>query len=120
LMDELIEAADADEWEVARILDVLVGLNIAAIEKQRGNTLRNSRAFAYRTGYALSRPVNLHTLSGDIAAAETSITERIHNIKALKAQLEQGKNDTDVAFLRTFRASKKSKDESTEHLDKVM
>jgi hypothetical protein len=120
LMDELIDAADADEWEVARVLDVLVAMNVAAIEKQRGNTLRNSRAFAYRNGYALPKQVKLDTLSDDIAEEEATANGRLENIQKLKAQLEKGKSEGDTDFLRSFRQSKQRADLTTALLDKVL
>ena len=107
LMDELIEAANVEEWEVARILDVLVSLQLAGIERQRGNTLRSSRAFAYRNGYALSKPVPLDTLRDTIAEQELIMTERLANLKKLKGQLESGNSESDQAFLKAYVEGKK-------------
>lgn len=103
LMDELIDAAaPADEWEVTRVLDVLVGLQLAGIERQRGNTLRNSRAFAYRTGYALPKPVPLENLKESLEQQESAMEQRLSNVKRLKEQLENGNSDNDIAFLQSY------------------
>ena len=107
LMDELIEAAGTDEWEVARVLDVLLSLDLVAIERQRGNSLRHSRAFAYRTGYALAKPLDLSKLSDEIAKAEESITRKVEGIKRLKKQLasSNASNEEDAALVSEYRAS---------------
>ena len=116
LMDELIEATEADEWEVARVLDVLVSLNIAAVEKQRGNSLRNSRAFAYRNGYSLPKQVRLDTLSQDLVHLETSISEKLEGIAKLKEQLERVGDESDAEFLKSYREGKSTLSEAVSTL----
>jgi len=103
LMDELIFAAEnVDEWDVARVLDVLVGLQLAGVERQRGNPMRNSRAFTHRTGYALPREVPLETLRDAIEQQEALIAERTRSIQQLKEQLKSGDEQSDVEFLRAY------------------
>ena len=99
LMDDLIEAAQVEEWEVARVLDVLVSLHIAGIERQRGNELRSSRAFAYRNGYALPKQIHLESIKDSILQQEITLDIRHSNIKKLRLQLEQGSPETDREFL---------------------
>lgn len=120
LMDDLIEAAKNDEWEVSRVLDVLIGLNLVGIEKQRGNHLRNSRAFAYRTGYALPKPLKLSTLSVSLAKTERDIGNRLENVKRLRHQVEKGRADSDGNFLRNYRDSRQFKDPVSDALNKIV
>jgi len=102
LMDELLEAAEVEEWDVARVLDVLVSLQLAGVERQRGNNRRSSRAFAYRSGIELPRAVPLDRLKELVAKQETMMQDRVSRIKRLKTQLETGKPESDRSFLKEF------------------
>jgi hypothetical protein len=73
LMNHLLESKGAGERTVARILDVLFALNVAKVEDQRGREARSSRAYAYRSGYALARPMPIHEMRERVRQLEARV-----------------------------------------------
>lgn len=91
--DFLVGNESDDEWDAERLLDVLISMQVAGIEKHRGIEKRTSRAFTYRTGYA-DPTTTLHTLATDIAEEEEQVELQRERCKRLKLELELQKPST--------------------------
>jgi len=84
LMNLLVKREGPREATVARILEVLFLLDVAKVEEHRGRDARPSRAYTYRTGYALPAPVPV-----------AEIRSRIARAKAAQQQAATHENDVD-------------------------
>lgn len=85
--DFLINHENDDEWDAERLLDVLISMQVAGIEKHRGISNRNSRAFTYRTGYA-DPSTDVASLAEDIRREQALLLEQQERCKRAKHELD--------------------------------
>ncbi|KAH9255086.1 hypothetical protein BASA81_006845 [Batrachochytrium salamandrivorans] len=85
--DFLVNHENDDEWDAERLLDVLISMQVAGIEKHRGISNRNSRAFTYRTGYA-DPGTDVANLAEDIKREQRLLLEQQERCKRVKQELD--------------------------------
>jgi hypothetical protein len=91
LMDHLVgkkKDGGPKETTVSRILDVLFQLRVAKVEELRGRENRPSRAYAYRTGYALGQPIPIHEIRKRLEGGEENGTAPLTTSKRSKSELD--------------------------------